>query len=312
MTLLAPARPIAKPRVGDLVAMLGTCRPHGSAAEHAFVTRFLLPLGVEADGFGNLWLGLGRSPILWSSHVDSCHRTGGTQDIVIEHGIARLADSSPSNCLGADCAAGIWLMREMILAGIEGTYVFHRGEERGGLGSAYAARHEAGRLAGLEAAVAFDRRGRHSIITHQRGSRSCSDDFAMSLAHALALGHVPDPTGTFTDTANYVDLIRECSNVSVGYDNEHSTAETLDIGYLLALREALLGADFGELAFRRQPGEREVRDWHDADLFDGWRPRRASLADLVRGYPSEVADFLEMHGVTARELTAFLDDDVPF
>jgi hypothetical protein len=163
-------RPAIDAGTRRLFAMLETCRPHGSLTEHRFIEQFLLRYGVEADGFGNLWLQIGTAPILWSSHVDTCHRRDGSQDFVIDtDGIVRLVAGSPSNCLGADCTAGVWLMTEMIEAGIAGRYVFHRGEERGGLGSRYVAGHEAGRLTGICAAIAFDRRGTHSIITYQRG-----------------------------------------------------------------------------------------------------------------------------------------------
>ncbi len=248
----APPRPsVPAADTATLIAMLKTCRPHGSPAEQDFVDRFLTPLGVTADGFGNLWLSIGQGPtILWSSHTDTCHRKGGSQRLAFADGVVRLAAEETANCLGADCTAGVWLMREMITSGIPGTYVFHRGEERGGLGSAWSARNNAALLARHTAAIAFDRRGTSSIITHQRGGRSASDAFALSLAAALRMGHHPDPTGTFTDTANYTDLIGECSNVSIGYDDEHGPRESLDLRYLLALREAVLAADLSQLAFQ--------------------------------------------------------------
>lgn len=295
-----------------LFAMLTTCRPHGSQAEHDFIKRFLLPLGVEADGFGNLWLQLGAAPILWSSHVDTCHRKAGAQRIAIdEAGFVMLALDEAANCLGADCTAGVWLMTEMITAGIEGRYVFHRGEERGGLGSRHVATAEPERLHGIRAAIAFDRRGTSSVITHQSGERCCSDLFADALAAAIGLGHRPDPTGTFTDTANYIDLVGECTNLSVGYQLEHTANETLDLAYLIRLRAALLQADLTALTYERRPGEREADDWDKVSFHRSWRGT-ARLADLVRNYPDDVVDFLEMNGVSADELAEFIDSDIPF
>ncbi len=298
-----------------LFAMLQSCRPHGSITEHRFIERFLLPYGVDADGFGNLWLQIGAAPVLWSSHVDTCHRYDGTQSVEISSdGIVRLAAASPSNCLGADCSAGVWLMTEMIEAGIPGRYVFHRGEERGGLGSHYVAECEAGRLNGIRAAIAFDRRGTHSVITHQRGTRSCSDDFANSLAYAIGLGHRCDPTGVFTDTANYTHLVGECTNVSVGYACEHTPAETLDLAYLLRLRDAMTAIDAAALVISRLAGELEYEaDLGYCDCEDvRWSPSSSALYDLVRNHPAAVADFLEMGGVCADELAEFIEDSVAF
>ena len=46
-------------------------------------------------------------------------------------------------------------MREMILAGIPGLYVFHRNEESGGAGSDWIARETPWELHGIKAAIAF-------------------------------------------------------------------------------------------------------------------------------------------------------------
>jgi hypothetical protein len=293
---LRQARPASS--LARLVDMLRTCRPHGSAAEQAFTARFLQPLGAEADGFGNLWLRIGDAPILWSSHVDTCHRRGGEQSIVVTQGLARLDPSTPSNCLGADCTAGVWLMTEMIRAGIAGLYAFHRGEERGGLGSRHVAQLEPHRLDGILAAIAFDRRGASSIITHQGRLRTCSDAFALSLADAIGLDHAPDPTGIFTDTANYAGLVCECTNVSVGYEDEHTPHETLDLTYLLRLRDALVAIDTRQLAFAREPGEPDPGDVR-------------ALQDIVRARPHLVARYLAEAGIRPEELEDFRDFEIP-
>jgi hypothetical protein len=40
-----------------------------------------------------------------------------------------------SNCLGADCTTGVWLILEMIKANVPGVYVIHSDEEVGGKGA---------------------------------------------------------------------------------------------------------------------------------------------------------------------------------
>lgn len=244
--------------------MLTYGRPHGSDAEADFVNRYLAPLpDMGFDKFGNGWLQIGTSPVLWSSHTDTVHHKPGRQKIVVDDkGMIRLAEKTRGLCLGADDAAGVWLMREMIRAGVSGRYVFHAGEEHGGLGSAWVARERRDLLVGIDFAIALDRKGTTSIITHQTGGRCASEAFSASLAPKLGVGWKSDSGGTFTDTANYVDLVGECTNLSVGYYNQHGPEESLDLGFLMELRRTLMRFDASGLVASRKPGEREkVKAW---------------------------------------------------
>ena len=85
----------------------------------------------------------------------------------------------------------------------------------------------------------------------------CSDTFAGALASELGLGHKACPFGSFTDSANYTDFIPECTNVSVGYQKEHSSAETLDTDYLETLIESLIRADLDSLPVVRECWEND-------------------------------------------------------
>ena len=71
------------------------------------------------------------APVMFSGHVDTMHRTEGRQKVWFDPKAECyfMEDGEP---LGADDAAGVWLMLNMIDARVPGTYVFHRGEERGG------------------------------------------------------------------------------------------------------------------------------------------------------------------------------------
>lgn len=294
----------------ELLAMLSYRRPAFSKTERRFIREYLRPLGMTEDSFGNLYKRIGDAPILWSCHTDTVHSIGGIQTLCVTADTVRVADKR-SNCLGADNTVGIWLMVEMIKANKPGLYVFHRAEEIGGQGSSHIAECNEALLTGLKYAVAFDRRGTSSIITHQAGGRCCSDVFASSLARALRLGHVHDSGGTFTDTANYTHLIGECSNVSAGFHSEHTSKERLDLAYVRSLREALLSFDWQALEHERQPGdldpdEEELNQawdiWGDGDDQMPFRSRSNSVDRLVQDHPAEIADWLESHGITAEEL----------
>ena len=290
----------------ELLSMLAFRRPAWTKDENAFISRFLHPLGLTSDEYGNLFIRIGDAPVLWSCHTDTAHCQCGKQTLVVKGGVVTTDDKS-SDCLGADCTAGVWLMVQMIRAGRPGLYIFHRAEEIGGKGSEYISEKRPDLLTGIDYAIAFDRRGRQSVITHQWGGRCCSDAFAISLAAALDMQHKLDDSGTFTDTANYTDLIGECSNVSVGYFNEHSKKEALDMDYLDLLLAALLKLDSAEFIYERKPGgDDEDYSWlyDDADQEPYVQYTSKSMARLVEDHPDEVADWIEHHGVSIDEIVA--------
>lgn len=271
-------RQIEGGELAEITAMLSYRRPHKSDSELEFIRRFIWPevsrcKEFGCDNYGNVWCivprggkalkGKAPNPLttLFSAHTDDVSYQSGTRNVRVDLGIARLAHGDKSSCLGADNAAGVWILLELIRAHVPGVYVFHRNEERGGMGSDHfvATNKNDPRFKLLKRAVAFDRRRYHSVITHQRGQRCASEVFALALCKALDLGGKPDDGGTFTDTANYVDYIPECTNVSVGFQLEHSREETLDIGYLVALRDACVWCDWDALPTVRVAGSREPK-----------------------------------------------------
>lgn len=304
-----------------LMGMLTFKRPAGSKSERHFIDAYVTPLGVKFDQFGNGWIkitnGENESVVLWSTHTDSVHRTGGRQKLQFKQGVISLAPDSKSNCLGADNAAGVWLLREMILARVPGLYLFHRQEEYGGIGSRWIAANAPEMLTGIQTAIAFDRRGKESVITYQANGRSCSDQFAESLSKAIGLSHKKDDTGLFTDTANYTNLIGECTNVSVGTSHEHQANESLDTEYLFALRDKMLQFAESELVYSRKPGEIEKTDYTnhyatawEIDQFENKGGHKQDyswdLEQLVFDYPRETADYLEGMGINALDLMEYI------
>lgn len=249
----------------ELLEMLSYCRPAGSRHEREFIDRYVLTLpGVHSDyckPFSNWHVEIGDSPdILWSCHTDTVHRESRRQNVREKKGVYRLHKRERrSNCLGADDTAGVYILRQMILAGVPGHYVFHACEEHGGKGSSALAVCHPSWLAGFKYAIAVDRAGFRDVITHQMNGRTASDLFAWSLADALEkTGHVydyrPDSTGMYTDTAEYSDIIGECTNLSVGYLDAHSHRESLDREHVDELLKALIALDQSSLQSDRLPG----------------------------------------------------------
>lgn len=345
------------PPLARLLDMLSYKRPDGGPTDWEFIGKFIASASsrTEIDEEGNVWIKVGENPkIMWSCHTDTVHHTEGRQEVLVNGGWAKVVHNSKtlgkSNALGADDTAGCWLMTEMIRENVPGLYVFHRGEEGGGRGSAYAAKHEQARLQGIECAIALDRKGYGDVITHQFGGRCCSEKFANSLAAILGGSFKPDDTGSFTDTANYTDVIGECTNLSVGYFDNHGPTEKLNLPFVASLRERLISADFSSLVFERQPGEYDPESWEygggsfyrpyergfgGGSGYDPGAPKyrkgndgvyrledyspgggsylplaKMTLVNFVKAYPEKVADMLEHDGWDRDSLAEYLDIDL--
>lgn len=266
---------IDDPKAQELAKLLTYCRPHGSKTERHFINDYLMPLGVKFDTKGNAFKRIGDAPVMWSCHTDTVHHRKGKQVVEFWTG----ADSEmlfgvkfgeASGCLGADDTAGIFIMMEMIRDKVPGLYVFHRGEECGSIGSHWIADHNKKFVEGIKFCIAFDRKDIKSIITFQRGDRTCSDEFAKSLAEQIGMGHECDDGGVWTDSASYTDLIPECTNISVGYYDAHSSRESLNVSYLMRLRDAMVKLDTSKLVEKRKAGDKESKPKTRVYYDDGY------------------------------------------
>jgi len=323
-----------------ILEMFAYMRPTGSETEQLFIDRYLTPLGFQRDPFNNLVVTVGDNPrILWSSHVDTVHSNEGIQTLHYDGEFLELSKGAKktSNCLGADDTAGIWLMTEMIKAGVPGVYVIHDAEESGCIGSGKLAQGNPAFFDGIDVAVAFDRYGYNSVITHQMGRRCCSEAFSASFTAALdaAFGastdYKSDDGGSYTDTNEYTSLVPECTNISVGYFSQHGRSESQNVPFLIKLRDLMVTADFSNLVIERDPSVVEslyggrgwawafrdndragsgydLRDpWDDPDNYTAFRDVRSqdSLEELVRHYPDVAAQVLQAYGLTR---TTFMDE----
>ncbi len=276
--------PSYSPDVTLLMEMLRYKRPKGSITEHDFILKYLAPLGVYVDKSGNVMKRVGKDPrVLWSSHTDTVHRTDGFQRIVYDKGIIRLHKKASSSCLGADCTAGVWMMMEMVKARVPGLYVWHYGEENGCIGSRAIAEKWPALLEGIDIAVAFDRRGKTSVITHMGNERTCSEAFATSLMAQLPTGFKADDTGRSTDTKQYIKLVSECTNISVGFDAEHTSRESLDVDHLLTLRDAMVKIQVADLVVVRDKTKTEYKKYEPVGYGGGYAGWKAGAARQAAG-----------------------------
>lgn len=316
--------PIGSP-ISTLLEILSLRRPHGGEGEIKLAEKYLLPLnptiwsghqtpryissyssnvkplGDPADPpiVAAYTIRVDDTPVLWSCHIDTVHCVTDPVDQEVlfdaETGLVWKDDKTP---LGADDGAAVWLFLQMIEAKVPGTYIFHRGEERGGIGSRIMAREHQDFLKKFTHAIAVDRRKTCSVITHQSRGRCCSDKFAEHFAAMLSDENfklAPDSTGVYTDTAEYTGLIGECTNISAGYESEHTAAEILDLEYLQWLRDKLLSMDINALLSvqDRKAGDPDPDDdwkwqgygyggWAD---YDAWRYPKSGNTSTAKPSP---------------------------
>jgi hypothetical protein len=158
-------------------------------------------------------------------------------------------------------------MLELIEKNIPGLYYFFVGEECGCVGSGSLSKVMQNlNLPKINKVISFDRRGYDGIITHQLSGRTASDEFAQEFANRLnefGFWYKPDPTGIYTDSAEFAYDIPECTNISVGYFNEHTLYEEQDIEFLEYLCEVLPQIDFDTL-----PVKRNISDISNDNYFD--------------------------------------------
>ena len=220
----------------------------------------LLNSDLKEDEFGNLFIKIGESDVMFTSHLDTA--TSALSEVVhVIDGVNIKTDGK--SILGADDKAGVTIMLHMIENNIPGLYYFFLGEEVGCVGSRkVATKYKEEKQEGINKVISFDRRGTTSIITFQSGSRCCSDKFGDELSKQLNLAndtfsYKNDTTGLLTDSIQFVKLYPECTNISVGYQNEHTFSEVQDIEHLEKLAEACLKVDWNNLPVDRDPSKTE-------------------------------------------------------
>lgn len=258
----------------ELAAILQFKRPHGSDGEKAFCEGLQTTLSklkrpsdtLMIDAFGNIHVEIlpadtkTKNTTLFSCHVDTVHNTDGVQTVLFDpvRNELFIDDNPDNNCLGGDDGVGILILTHMIKAHVPGYYIFHRAEEIGGQGSSWIAENLATKLLHIKRAIAFDRKGTSDVINYQRG-KCASDEFCKALAEALnaadASFKYKPGRGVFTDTANYIRLIPECSNISVGYYAQHTKNEYVDIEHVEKLLKVVLLIDWDALPAVRDPKE---------------------------------------------------------
>lgn len=316
-----------------LLTMLTYKRKEGSVGQQLFNKRFIQPMMGKPDKVGNYLCQVypdgqverfrgvihPKNKIIFMAHHDTVHITDGTQKVFYDSA-SDVAYVDHNECLGADCTTGVFLILEMIRYKVPGLYIIHTGEECGGIGSSEIVRGKPEWLNDVEACISFDRYGTNSIITHQMGQRTCSESFADDLESILKMNLKSDSGGVYTDSYEYCGLVSECTNISVGYYNQHTSKESQDMNFIMKLRDALINADWSKIRGYRDPTVIEYDDWGydsgwtsknkqsnyvskfdkagatDDDNYDYLCSKYSSLERVVEAFPYEASQILQEYG----------------
>lgn len=218
-----------------------------------------LPEDFIKDKYDNLYWIIGKPDTMFTAHLDTVDMGQPGKIFDVKHVIeGDMIKTNGETILGADDKAGVVIMLYMIEQNIPGFYLFTVGEEKGCVGSSNLSKALQSKMEdkfkGIKKIIAFDRSGYNNIITHQMEQRCCSDEFAAGLASEfgkLGLKYQLDPTGVYCDSAEFADIFPECTNISVGYFDQHSKKERQDIAFLTRLAEACCKVDWVSLPVKR-------------------------------------------------------------
>lgn len=227
------------------------------AGEESRLNGFLS--GWERDDAGNA-----RITIPWSdgsvpthglcAHLDDVSK----ESRIIERRISTengrtLVHSEHGSILGADDKAGVAIILALVAHNVPGQYYLFTGEEQGLTGSRHAA--ASGWGTELEILIALDRKGRRDLVHTQLNVRCCSDEFAKALCASInntGMDYWPIKGGS-TDSAPFMGIVKECSNISVGYESAHGNEEVQDLTHLGNLASALSLVDWSTIPRVRVP-----------------------------------------------------------
>lgn len=258
---------------------------------------------LRRDAVGNYHKIIGESDTIFTCHLDNYCKTKEKVNhvfgrFVIENEEQKFVEDPDGNfiatdkttVLGGDNKAGVTILLYLIEQNVPGHYCFFIGEESavsggGCFGSSVFAYNYKNLIENKKRAVAFDRRATGSIISRQAAQPCCSNEFVDALAELFAQQGVEmrnDPTGFYTDTSSFLEIIPECTNISSGVYNEHTKEEFVDIAYLEVVARAAAKVDWESL-----PVVREAKAWFD-EVDDhaqfGENEYDAQLYEVVRIY----------------------------
>jgi hypothetical protein len=218
---------------------------------------------LKKDLYGNYYIRIGNSKTLFTAHLDTYSKRRVKVNHIIDGDIIR---TDGTTILGGDNKNGVVILLYMITKNVPGIYYFFIGEE--GIktgescnGSTWLLKNNSKIYTTVDRAIAFDRRGQGSVVIKQRGRMCCSEEFADDLVEKFGELGIPlkKDYGYGTDSAVFMDIVPEITNLSSGGEYEHSFLETTDISYVEKMANAAVKMDWESLPSAREPKAVETK-----------------------------------------------------
>ena len=274
--------------------------PHGTETE----VLDLLPKDLKKDEFGNYYKIIGDSTTMFTSHLDTASRSlDKVKQISVAKDGQEIIMTDGKSILGADDKAGVTILLYMMHNNIPGIYYFFIGEERGCIGSTNLANNflSISIFKKIKKVISFDRKNYYSVITSQMGMECCSDEFAQSLCNELNKSGLKmniDPTGVVTDSAMFMDIVPECTNISVGYFNEHTHDEVQNITFLTSLAKACLKVNWEDLTVSRKLDFDEISMGKWSDLISSLKALGFYNNIIIKGSGGKIEVSIEFDDIS--------------
>ena len=237
--------------------------PYSMEDEVVDIIEDYISLNLKKDEYGNYYTTIGNSKTLFACHLDVVSKQKlKINKITYEKDGKEFVKTDGFTVLGADDKTGTVIMLNMIDNNIPGTYYFFIGEEVGYVGAGLLYRQNKF-LSNFDRAISFDRKGYGSIINRQKGEWCCSDDFVKGLSSEFkknGMKFKADKFGMGTDVALFMGVIPECTNLSVGYFNEHTYQEEQDMDYMVQLANVVTKINWEKLPVSRTPKTFDTED----------------------------------------------------
>jgi hypothetical protein len=212
---------------------------------------------LKRDNIGNYYTSIGDSKTLFTSHLDTYSKKRKKINHVID---GNMIKTDGTSVLGGDNKNGVVILLYLISQGIPGTYFFFIGEESivngtGCYGSTTALKENPEFFTQFDKAIAFDRRGKGSFVRRQGGRNCASDEFADAVIEGFAKSGLEfgKDNAYRTDSAIFMDVIPEITNISSGGEYEHTFIEATDIQYVEEVAKAASKIDWDNLPIVRTP-----------------------------------------------------------
>lgn len=163
---------------------------------------------------------VGEIPIALVAHMDTVYKTPVSN---LYYDQRKGALWSPEG-LGADDRAGIFAILKILQDGLRPSVILTTDEEQGGLGASVLASEKCP-IPGLKYMIELDRRGTNDCVFY--------DCYCPEFVDYVESFGFCEKWGSFSDISFLMPEWQLCGvNLSVGYEDEHSYAETLHIGPL--------------------------------------------------------------------------------